>query len=104
MKDIIKHIFDKTDIMQFITGFGLLISFMAIIAALITRAIPSENKEALIHVLGILEGIITTIVMFYYGSSKGSQKKDEAMKVKDKIIVAKEEQIVAKLPEDTPKQ
>lgn len=90
MKDFLKHIFDKVDIMQFLVGFFLLVTFMSIVAALIMRAIPSENKEALIHVLGIMEGIITTIVMFYYGSSKGSQKKDEALKAKDELIMAKE--------------
>lgn len=90
MKDLIKHFFDKVDIMMFLVGFCLLITFMAIVASLIMRVIPVENKEALIHVLGIMEGIITTIVMFYYGSSKGSQKKDEALKAKDEMLLAKD--------------
>lgn len=92
MKDIIKHIFEKVDILQFIVGLFLLLTFMSIVAALILRAIPTENKEALIHVLGIMEGIITTIVTFYYGSSKGSQKKDDALKQKDEMLMNKEKE------------
>lgn len=91
MKDFLKYLFDKIDIMQFIFGIGMLTAFLVIVGALITRVIPTENKEALIHVLGILEGIITTIIMFYYGSSKGSQKKDDALKQKDAMIMAKDE-------------
>lgn len=91
MKTFLKYFFEKVDIMQFIIAFGMLTSFMFIVGSLVLRTIPAENKEALIHVLGILEGIITSIVMFYYGSSKGSQKKDEALKQKDEMILARDD-------------
>jgi len=84
--------------MQFMVALTIMFVFVSIVWALISKVIPPENKEALIHVLGIVEGSVTAIVMFYYGSSKGSQKKDEALKVKDEIIVAKEEQLTGKPP------
>jgi hypothetical protein len=37
-------------------------------------AIPISNKEAVIHVLGIIEGVLTAIVFFYFGSSKQQKK------------------------------
>jgi len=91
MKDIIKHFFEKVDVMQFLVAITIMFIFSSIVWALITKAIPPENKEALIHVLGIVEGSVTAIVMFYYGSSKGSQKKDEALKQKDELLLSKEE-------------
>jgi hypothetical protein len=56
-----------------------MISLGAIIYALINKVIPPENKEAIIHVLGIIEGGVISIVSFYFGSSQSSQRKDELL-------------------------
>jgi len=80
MKDVLKDFLIKIDVMQFIAAMTVMSVFLMVVNALIYRVIPPENKEILIHVLGIIEGAVMTIVSFYYGSSKGSQKKDELLK------------------------
>ena len=80
MKEIIHKFLEKIDVMQFLSALVVMSVFLLVVYALIYRVIPAENKEILIHVLGIIEGAVMTIVSFYYGSSKGSQKKDELLK------------------------
>lgn len=77
MKETFKEMLSKIDIMQFMVASVVLFVFMTIVNALIYRIIPDTNKEILIHVLGIVEGSIMTVVTYYYGSSKGSTKKTE---------------------------
>lgn len=75
MKELLK----KVDILQFMVAVTVLFVFLLVVLALIYRVIPDANKEILIHVLGIIEGAIMTLVSFYYGSSKGSQKKSDTI-------------------------
>lgn len=91
MKDIIKHFFDKVDVMQFFVGISVMGIFFMLIQALIYRAIPEANKDMVNHAIGLVEGAVIMVVGFYYGSSKGSQKKDDALKAKDEMILAKED-------------
>jgi len=42
--------------------------------------LPVENREPLIHVLGTLDGVISMLVGYYFGSSKGSHDKNEVIK------------------------
>lgn len=90
MKDIVKHFFDKVDVMQFIVGISVMSIFYLLIYALIYRVIPAENKEMFNHAIGLVEGAVMLVVGFYYGSSKGSAKKDEALKEKDKLLLDKD--------------
>ena len=77
MKDLMKEALSKLDIIKTFSAFTIMTALLMIVFALIKIAIPVENKEALIHVLGIIEGAMITLISFYFGSSKGSQKKDE---------------------------
>lgn len=107
MKDILKHIFEKVDLMMFICAATVMAIFVLVVWALIYRAIPVENKEILIHVLGIIEGAVMTIVSFYYGSSKGSQKKDEDRRQAISITPGEGSTMTTKTEvntEETPKQ
>lgn len=79
MKDIFKTIIEKVDLMRAMTAAAILLVFFMIVNALIYRVIPPENKEILIHVLGIIEGSVMTLVTYEFGSSKGSAKKDIAL-------------------------
>jgi nitrate/nitrite transporter NarK len=79
MKEIIKKFFEGIDIMRFMTAFTVMFIFFQITNALIYREIPTANKEILIHLLGIVEGAVMTIVGYEFGSSK-SQKKIEDKK------------------------
>lgn len=81
MKWALKHFLDKVDAVQFCIAFTIMGVFFMIANALVYREIPEGNREILIHMLGIVEGAVMTIVGFYYGSSKGSQKKDEVRKI-----------------------
>lgn len=60
-----------------ITGLAMIIFFGVVIYSLAFREIPEANREVFVHMLGILEGVIVTIVTYYYGSSSGSKTKTE---------------------------
>lgn len=76
MKDLFIEKLLKTDWLLFVTGFTVMGVFLVIVNALIYLQIPESNKEILIHVLGIVEGAVMTVVGYYFGSSK-EKKKDE---------------------------
>jgi len=44
---------------------------------LIMKATPEGNKDALLIVLGVMAGAFANVVGYFFGSSKGSQAKDE---------------------------
>jgi len=50
-------------------GFGLLLSYMGLLVALIFLDIPEANKDQLIHVEGIMEGGLLAMVSYYFGDS-----------------------------------
>jgi len=77
MKEIFQKYLEKVDMMKTITGISVIVIFGTMVLFLITKDLPEHNREAVIHVLGIIEGAVMAIVSFYYGSSKGSQKKEE---------------------------
>jgi len=82
--------FDKIDIMQFFVGITVMGIFYLLIYALIYREIPEANKDMVNHAIGLVEGAVIMVVGFYYGSSKGSAKKDDALAAKDELILSKE--------------
>lgn len=47
--------------------------------SLMTRAIPPENVQAVSIMLGLVLGWGGSVVGYFYGSSKGSSDKTEAM-------------------------
>ena len=67
------------DVIKVSIAFSVLMCFNAIVYVLITHEIPDANREILIHSLGIIEGVITTMAAFYWGSSVGSKQKTDAM-------------------------
>lgn len=64
----------KLDLIRFLTAFTVMGVFFQITNALIYREIPEANKEILIHLLGIVEGAVMTIVAYEFGSSKQTAK------------------------------
>jgi uncharacterized membrane protein len=82
MKDFIDKMFEKLeriDLLKTIVCLVVLYVFVMMVNRLLKEAIPEENREIIIHLLGIVEGIVGTLVAFYFGSSKGSQKKDQML-------------------------
>ena len=66
-------------------------TFFQVTNALIYKQIPEANKEILIHLLGIVEGAVMTIVGYEFGAAKGQRngKEDESNTLK--ITKEKEE-------------
>lgn len=62
-----------------VIGAAMVLFFGVVIYSLAFRKIPEENREVFVHMLGILEGVIVTIITYYYGSSSGSKSKEETI-------------------------
>ena len=59
--------------------FGALV---AVIILLIVRAVPQENKDAMLILVGVLASAFTAVIGFFFGSSKSSQAKDDMLNKK----------------------
>ena len=70
---------ERIDILKTIVCLVILFEFHRMVGALLTHEMPESNREIIIHVLGIIEGAVFAFVTFYFGSSKGSQKKDQML-------------------------
>ena len=46
---------------------------------LIMKAAPEANKDALLILLGVLAAAFSNVVGYFFGSSKGSQEKNEML-------------------------
>jgi hypothetical protein len=79
MIQLIKTLLEKVDVLRFLTAFTIMAVFFIITNALIYREIPEGNKEILIHLLGIVEGAVMTVVTYEFGSSKGSDRKSDML-------------------------
>lgn len=86
MKELIKEYLGKIDLVKTSVAITSLSAFAFMCYALVYVPIPESNKEALYILIGIISSTVGLIVGFYYGSSKGSQKKTELI---DKMTEAK---------------
>jgi len=59
----------KFDLMFNLTGLVSLAAFGYIVFAIINLEIPESNKEVWIHLIGVTEGILLSIVGYYFGSA-----------------------------------
>lgn len=75
--ETIKNFFARLDLIRVMTAATVLLAFYMIGDALINKVIPAENKEILIHMLGIVEGAVMTIVGYEFGASKGPRKETD---------------------------
>lgn len=73
MKTNVKEIF------QYVLGALVVLCFFAVIVLLIIIGVPSDNKEALLLILGALIGAFSSVMGYFYGSSIGSAKKTDLM-------------------------
>jgi hypothetical protein len=80
MLNEIKTSISKIDLMKILVGVFAMTIYFLIVRSLIQRSLPVDNREPLIHVLGTLDGVISMLVGYYFGSSKGSQEKSEIIK------------------------
>lgn len=63
-----------------ILGLIILGFFGYLLMSLVDHSIPEQNKEIVIHILGILEGAVLMMMSYHWGSSAGSKQKSEALK------------------------
>jgi len=55
----------------------IMVMMMCVIVAIFSMEIPDNNKDMAYLVVGGLMGSFTTIIAFWFGSSKGSSDKNE---------------------------
>ena len=67
------------ELFQYILGALIVIGFFALLIVLAFKAVPAENKDLLNLVVGALIGMFTSVVGYFFGSSIGSSKKDDAI-------------------------
>jgi uncharacterized membrane protein YbhN (UPF0104 family) len=70
------------DIFQYILGALIVAGFFVLLYLLISTEVPEKNTNVLNLVIGALIGSFTTIVGYFYGSSKGSSEKTELLSKK----------------------
>jgi len=79
MKEFIKGLFEKMDLIKSSVAIISLSLLAFMCYALVYVPIPESNKEALYILIGIISSTVSLISGFYYGSSKGSQSKDNVI-------------------------
>ena len=67
-------------IFQYVLGAVVLIGFFCLLILLLYQGIPEQNTDILNIVIGALIGSFTTVVGYFYGSSKGSADKNDLLK------------------------
>jgi drug/metabolite transporter (DMT)-like permease len=69
----------------FLYAFALLIvaCVLAFVYLLIVQQVPAENRDMVNMALGAFIGSMTTIVSYFFGSSKGSADKNELLRKGD---------------------
>lgn len=71
------------DISMYVLGGFIVGGFFVLLYFLVFYTIPIENKDILNIVVGALIGSFTTVVGYFYGSSKGSADKNKMFEKKD---------------------
>ena len=67
------------DIFQYMLGGLIVAGFFVLLYLLVSKTVPDVNKDLLNLVVGALIGSFATVVGYFFGSSAGSQKKDETI-------------------------
>lgn len=69
----------KSDHLMYATGYTGLVSFIAIIAAILFMPELEENR-LFVHLMGLLEGVVvSSLFSYYFGTSKGSKDKQQML-------------------------
>ena len=71
------------DLYQNILGTAIGVILVIMLALLFTIDIPQNNINVLLLIIGALISSFTTVVQYYFGSSKGSADKDKIMRNKE---------------------
>lgn len=72
----------KNEIAIFILAGSLIAGIFIMLGVLIFKEIPEANKELIYVVVGALVATLSSIISYFFGSSKGSTEKNEVIKEK----------------------
>ena len=64
------------DYLMWFLAIAALLIFGYMVYNVINSNVPSENRELVFHIFGIVEGVLLSIFSYYFGSSAGSRIKD----------------------------
>lgn len=67
----------RKDVYMYTLGAMIVLGILAIVIILINVEIPDKNAQALNLIIGALIGSFTSVVQYFFGSSKGSADKNE---------------------------
>jgi hypothetical protein len=67
-----------TNRLRDIIGVVLVASFIGIIFMLLYKAIPKDNEQLIVYMLGQLSGFVAGVVAFHYVTKAGEKELDEA--------------------------
>jgi hypothetical protein len=67
------------EIYMYILGALVAIGFFVVLGLFIFKEIPDKNSTAMNILLGVLASGLTTVLSYFFGSSKGSADKTEIM-------------------------
>ncbi|MFT3750960.1 MAG: hypothetical protein QM768_21785 [Agriterribacter sp.] len=76
MNEIFQKI-NKTQ-MRSTLAFLIIVGVFALVAFLQFREVPPSNRDIMYMSLGVVISTLTTVVNFYYGTSKGETDKQKA--------------------------
>jgi hypothetical protein len=68
------------DVLMYVLGGIVVIGFFALLYLMLYWGVPEPNKDLFNILSGALVGSFTTIVGYFYGSSKGSSEKNDLIK------------------------
>lgn len=69
----------KIEWMPALVAGTMCLGFFAVLGVMLFHSIPQANLSTVNIIIGAVGGSVTTIVAFYFGSSKSSQAKDETL-------------------------
>jgi hypothetical protein len=69
----------KKNIPMYVLGAVVVIGIFALVYILAFYPVPEANEEALFIVIGALVGAFTSVVGYFFGSSKSSADKNELL-------------------------
>lgn len=68
----------KWDFIKTLTAISIIGAFDFVVYALVFVAIPENNKEIFIHLMGIIEGAFVTSLVGYYWTKSHKETNDDA--------------------------
>lgn len=74
---------ESKDVYQYVLGAAIGVMLCILLYLLFTVDIPQANMNILLLIIGALISSFTTVVQYYFGSSKGSADKEKILRNKE---------------------